>query len=430
MALMGAEGNPTAINDTGVYSFTMPHAIPSYLIAFAVGRLGFHAFDDRTGVYAEPELLNEAVWELQSLPEMMDIAEEIAGPFPFARHDVLIMPPGFPAGGMEHPMLNFLSHTSAVVGDHAANPPPKRLVAHELAHSWAGDAVTLASWNDVWLNEGITRYLELRIVEEMQDAELTELAWVNARAGENSFTMLHRPVTFAWEGFDPTSYDKGALFVRTIEHQLGRPRFDQFLRDFFESMRWRSIDSATFVAAFKELVQPDAALLANLSLEQWMFQPGLPSNVSTPATSAIGRRMQPRINAFNGGTPIAQLSPGTWSEAEINVFLSATRPQTRGRMAEVDAALSLRSMHTPPRVWLLDVIMTNYQPGMTAVERVLMRGTPHAWLLQLYQQLNRWNPSRGREIFQRAKGGYFPYYSRQISLILGVSNVWRLRDAA
>ena len=423
LALMGAEGNPTAINDTGVYTFHMPKPIPSYLIAFAVGRLEFRAFDGRTGVYAEPELMDEAFWELQSLPDMMDIAEEIAGPFPFARHDVLIMPPGFPAGGMEHPMLNFLSHTSAVIGDHAANPPPKRLIAHELAHSWAGDAVTLASWNDLWLNEGMARYMELRILEEMRDAELTEFDWANLRAAEEAFTMLHRPVTFAAEGFDTTSYDKGALFMRTIEDHLGRAAFDQFLRDYFESMRWRSIDTAAFFETFHDLVQPSAALLADLRLEEWAYQPGLPSNVTTPGTSPIHARMLPRIVAFQNGASLAQLSPGTWSETEINYFFSRTQSaHRRARMAEIDAALSPGTMHTPPRLWLVDVVTARHEPGMAAVERVLLRGEPRAWLFQIYDLLNRWNPARARDIFQRARAGYFPYYSRQLSLLLGGTN--------
>ncbi|MFL6245756.1 MAG: M1 family aminopeptidase [Thermoanaerobaculia bacterium] len=438
LALMSAEGNPTAVNDTGVYTFHMPHPLPSYLIAFAVGRLAFHAFDDRTGVYAEPELLDEAVWELASLPEMLDVAEDIAGPFPFARHDVLIMPPGFPVGGMEHPMLNFVSPTSSVIGDHVANPPPKRLIAHELAHSWSGDATTLASWNDVWLNEGFATYLAHRILEQMQDPELTAFGWADERLGYQSYlefvepsdTILHRQVTFADQGFDPTGYDKGALFVRTLEDHLGRARFDQFLRDYFESMRWRSINSAMFAATFRQLVQPDTTLLSDLRLEEWLYQPGLPSNVTAPTTSPIHARMVPRVNAFNAGTPIAQLSPSTWSETEINLFLQATRTQTRARMAEVDAALKPGNLYTPPRTWLLDVIQTRYEPGMPAVERVLMRGMPHGWLLQLYDQFKRFNPDRGREIFLRARGGYFPYYRRQISLMYGIINATTLRNAA
>jgi leukotriene-A4 hydrolase len=440
MALMSAADNPKAINDTGVYTFHMPYRIPAYLIAFAVGRLEFHAFDDRIGVYAEPELLDEAVWELQSLPEMLSIAEDIAGPFPFSRHDVLLMPPSFIVGGMEHPMLNFVSHSSGVAGTHAANPPPKRLIAHELAHSWGGDATTLSSWNDVWINEGFATYLAHRILEEMQEPELTELAWVDTRRSYESFvellppiyTILHHDVTSPAEGFDSTGYDKGALFLRTIEDHLGREQFDLFLRHYFESMRWRSINTQTFLAAFEELVNPSDALEADLRLVEWLYSPGLPSNVTAPATSAIDNRVRARVNAFNAGTPIAQLSPGTWSEVEISRFLSSTRVQTRTRMAEVDAALSLSAKPIPPRSWLLDSIQTGYAPGLVAVERVLMGGAPYAWLPSLYGQFERWDLARGRSIFQRARNGYFEFYERQIALLLGVtnSNARRLKAAA
>jgi leukotriene-A4 hydrolase len=234
------------------------------------------------------------------------------------------------------------------------------------------------------------------------------------------------------ELFDSTGYDKGALFIRMLEDHLGRPRFDQFLRDYFESMRWRSLDTRTFVSAFHELVQPDETLLGNLRLDEWLYQPGVPSNVTAPATSPIHNRMVPRINAFIAGTPIAQLSPGTWTDTEILVFLGSTRTHTRMRMAEVDAALSLSTKATPPRTWLLDAIMVRYEPGLAAVDRVLMRGMPHGWLAQLYDQLKRWDPDRGREIFERARAGYFPYYARQISLLLGVSNsnARRLKNAA
>jgi leukotriene-A4 hydrolase len=440
LALMSAADNPKAINDTGVYVFHMPYRIPSYLVAFAVGRLEFHAFDDRTGVYAEPELLDEAVWELQSLPEMLAIAEEIAGPFPFARHDLLIMPPSFPVGGMEHPMLNFISHASGVAGTHAANPPPKRLIAHELAHAWGGGATTLSSWNDVWINEGFATYLAFRIIEEMQESEFTELAWTDERRSYESFvdllppdfTIIHSDVSSPAERFDSTGYDKGALLLRTIEDHLGREQFDIFLRQYFESMRWRSIDTQTFLTTFEELVKPSEALTADLGLVEWLYYPGLPSNVTAPATSAIDSRVRARINAFNAGTPIAQLSPATWTEVEISRFLASTRVQTRTRMAEVDAALSLSAKPIPPRTWLLDSIQTRYAPGLAAAERVLMQGAPYAWILSLYDQFQRWDLARGREIFQRARGGYFAFYEQQIALILGVSNsnVRNLRNAA
>ena len=74
----------------GIYRFEMPHPIPTYLIALAVGRLEFKSIDSRTGVYAEPELLADGAWDLQYLPAMMAAAERIMGPYPFERYDVLL----------------------------------------------------------------------------------------------------------------------------------------------------------------------------------------------------------------------------------------------------------------------------------------------------------------------------------------------------
>src|SRR6185436_177324 len=77
LALMSAPDNARAANGSGVYTFTMNQTLPAYLIAIAAGRLEYHAFDERTGVYAEPELIEDAAWELQYMPEMLRAAERI-----------------------------------------------------------------------------------------------------------------------------------------------------------------------------------------------------------------------------------------------------------------------------------------------------------------------------------------------------------------
>ncbi|HEX6639462.1 MAG TPA: M1 family aminopeptidase/hydrolase [Thermoanaerobaculia bacterium] len=431
LALMSAVDNPTAATDTGIYIFHMPYRIPSYLIAFAVGRLEFHAFDERTGVYAEPELLDEAAWELQSLPQMMDVAERIAGPFPFARHDVLLMPPTFKVGGMENPMLNFVHPTSAVSGHHPEHPAPKSLIAHELAHSWAGDATTLATWNDVWLNEGFATYLANRILEELRGSELDELAWYDnlqtyttflQRANANT-TMLHRQVEDPTRGFDSTSYLKGALFLRTLEDRVGRATFDRFLQLYFQRLRWRWVDERTFLSFFRDVVRPDAALEAELRLDEWIYQPGLPSNVTAPISAALRTRAQQRADAFRAGTPIAQLDPGSWSETETTLFLQFASQTVRTRMAEVDAALSLAMRDTPPLSWLVDAINVRYEPGVQAAERVMLRGAPFTWIRTLYVQLARVDRTRAMSIFQSSRGRYYPLLEEDIAAVLGISNL-------
>ncbi|HYC59493.1 MAG TPA: leukotriene A4 hydrolase C-terminal domain-containing protein [Thermoanaerobaculia bacterium] len=423
LALMSAANNPKSANETGIYVFRMPYRIPSYLIAFAVGRLAFHEFDERTGVYAEPELIAAAAHELQSLPRMLEIAEEIAGPFPFSRHDVLIAPPTFPFGGMEHPMLNIVHPLSSVSGHFPETPAPRELIAHELAHSWAGDATTLATWDDVWLNEGVTTYLAHRIMEELQGPEMGEYAWSNEleeyasvvdRLTEN--TALHYPVAEAKEGFSQTSYGKGALFVRTLEDHAGRERFDAFLKMYFQWNRWWWVDEQKFAAQYRSMIHPDET---QLRLNEWLYEGGLPSNVSAPATSGIRTRVEQRVNAFNSGTPIGQLAPATWTETELGLFLQTA--QVRPNMAKIDAALSLSASDTPPLKWLTDSARSRYEPGMVAVERVLLRGTPYSWMNPIYRALNEVDRERARAVFQRSRANYYPLMEKQIGHILGVA---------
>jgi leukotriene-A4 hydrolase len=440
LALMSAADNPIATNDTGIYVFHMPYRIPAYLIALAVGRLEFRAFDERTGVYAEPELIDEAAWELQSLPEMLEVAEDIAGPFPFARHDVLLMPLTFFAKGMEHPMLNFIKATGAVEGHHPENPAPKELVAHELAHAWAGDATTLANWNDVWLDEGAASYLAHRILEELQPAELTELAWADdldrytthLNRSNPATTILHRQVEHPIAGFDLTGYVKGALFLRTIEDHVGRESFDRFLRRYFQSYEWRWVDDRAFVTLFRETVQPTASLEAELRLDEWLYAPRLASNVTAPETSAIRTRAQQRANAFNAGTPIAQLNPGSWTNTEIALFLQLAPTQVRARMAEVDAALALSARDTPPQTWLAYTILARYEPGLAAVDRVLLRGAPYTWISPLYAQLRGVDSNHARSLFESGRENYYPMLEQELADMLGIliENARRLKNAA
>ncbi|HEX6085399.1 MAG TPA: M1 family aminopeptidase/hydrolase [Thermoanaerobaculia bacterium] len=433
LGLMSAENNPTSTNASGIYTFKMTKSVPSYLIALAVGRLEFHAFDERTGVYAEPELMEDAAWELQYLPEMVDVAERIIAPYPFVRYDLLLMPPTFGAGGMEHPMLNFINPFSVVTSNDPARPEPRALIAHELAHSWAGDLVTLATWNDVWLNEGITSYLTLRILEEMLGPERVELQYFfdrnsyasyAAQPGNVESSKLHREVPWPADNFGATSYTKGELFLRTLEDLLGRATLDNFLDRWFSRYAWRWVDDDTFIATLMEVVPPGT----DLRLAEWIYQPGLPSNLTAPTSSAIYSRVQQRAQSFNSGTPVAQLAPSTWSDIEVDLFLSiASAPAVRNRLGEIDQAFGLSARTTPPINFLMHAIAVSYQPAWPALERVLLRGGPNGTIAQLYNALRNTAPNRAfaMQVFQLARERYHPDVQAYVTSIYSTANaVW------
>ena len=107
---------------------------------------------------------------------MVAAAESLLGPYRWGRYDLLVLPPSFPFGGMENPRLTFATPT-ILAGDRSL----VSLVAHELAHSWSGNLVTNATWSDFWLNEGMTSYVELRIMEALYGTERAAMLEVLAR---------------------------------------------------------------------------------------------------------------------------------------------------------------------------------------------------------------------------------------------------------
>ena len=103
----------------------MPQAVPSYLIALAVGDLEFKETGPRTGVYAEKSMIKAAAKEFADTESMIQASEKLFGPYRWTRYDILVMPPSFPDGGMENPRLSFITPTVIVgrqepgVGDRA-----------------------------------------------------------------------------------------------------------------------------------------------------------------------------------------------------------------------------------------------------------------------------------------------------------------------
>lgn len=282
LALMSAE-NPQVTNDSGVYNFSMNEPIPAYLVALAVGVLKFSAYDERSGVYAEPGLIEKAAYEFAETPEMMKVSERLYGPYIWGRFDILVLPPAFPFGGMENPRLTFATPT-VIAGDRSL----ANLIAHELAHSWSGNLVTNATWDDFWLNEGFTVYFERRIMEEVKNKDYAQM---NAILGRNDLEIdlealgqgtmgtqlkLNLAGKDPDEGMTDVAYEKGYLFVALLEETFGREKVDQFLKEYFEAFKFETITTEKFEDyLFSKF---DKAKLAEIKVNEWLYRPDLPDN--------------------------------------------------------------------------------------------------------------------------------------------------------
>lgn len=142
-------------NSKMVSSFEMNIPIPSYLLAIVVGNLVERQIDRRTFVVTEPTMMDKCAKELEDLGTYLDKAEAYMTPYIWGTYAILVLPPSFPLGGMENPLLTFASPT-IIVGDKSQ----VYVATHEICHSWTGNDVTCENWSNMWLNEGFTTYEE------------------------------------------------------------------------------------------------------------------------------------------------------------------------------------------------------------------------------------------------------------------------------
>ncbi|HEV3457366.1 MAG TPA: M1 family metallopeptidase [Thermoanaerobaculia bacterium] len=428
LALMSAE-NPTAIAADGVYRFRMPQPVPSYLLALAVGDLAFKPLSDRSGVYALPSMLERAAWELADTPRMMAAAEKLYGPYRWGRYDLLVLPPSYPYGGMENPRLTFATPT-ILAGDRSL----VSLVAHELAHSWSGNLVTNASWNDLWINEGFTVYLERRIMESLYGKDYVDMLaalgrqdlddTVREKGADNPDTRLHLDLA----GRDPddavsdVAYEKGALLLATIEASVGRERFDRFLRGYFDAFAFQSMDTRRLVAYLKaHLLDASPGLAESLRLDEWLYGPGVPATAIAVRSAAFAR-VDRAVAAYAGGTPPAQLDTGGWTTHHWLRFLRNLPQLTPQQMAELDAAFHLTGTGNDEILdtWLLLAIRNAYAPADAALERFLLTVGRRKYLQPLYAELAK-TPAGAEtalRIYGRARPGYHPVTQATVDKIL------------
>jgi leukotriene-A4 hydrolase len=146
-------------NDHRVTDFEMNIPIPSYLLAIVAGNLEERQIGPRTYVITEPENIEASATELEDLEASLIMAEEYLFPYVWGTYKIVIMPPSFPFGGMENPLLTFAS-PSIIVGDKSG----VTVANHEIAHSWTGNLVTNMNWDNFFLNEGFTRFVERKLM--------------------------------------------------------------------------------------------------------------------------------------------------------------------------------------------------------------------------------------------------------------------------
>ena len=417
MAVMSASVNPQKKNDTGVYTFKQDKAIPSYLMAIAVGDIEFKSIDNRTGVYAEPSLLNKAAWEFAELGKMVHAAEKLYGPYRWGRYDVLVLPPSFPYGGMENPNLTFLT-PGVIAGDRSLTS----LLAHELGHSWSGNLVTNATWDDIWLNEGFTTYVEHRIGEEIFGKKEAEMQDVLTRkdlddniaeyGATNPDTRLKVSLTNRNpdDGISQIPYVKGYNFLKVIEAAVGREKFDPFIKNYFDVHAFQSITTEDFVKYLKEnLIKDDKALADKIKLDDWIYKPGVPSNIT--AVSSEDFTAIDNIQKNWRTTGVKGLSEKIKSTTEKQHFIDYLPADiTAEEMTAIDKEFNFtkNGNFVIKRQWFIQAIRHQYKTAYPSIEQFMIATSRTGSLMSLYKELVKTPEGKtwAKQIFEKAKSGY------------------------
>ena len=468
-------GNPEGdiVSNNKVHRFEQKKPIPSYLMAIAVGSFGYKSLGKNTGVYAEHKLLQKAAWEFADLQKMVDAASEMFGEYAWGDYNVLVLPPSFPFGGMENPVVTFATPT-IIAGDRSL----VSLLAHELAHSWSGNLVTNRTWDDYWLNEGFTVYVESRIMEQLYGKNYADmlrvlgkgeldktLGWMLKEAPEDSHLRLHLGDRDPDEGLTDIAYEKGRFFLMMLEQLYGRAAFDEFLNGHFRKYAFGTVTTDLFLADLKAFHEKQVAGNGLSPLPTW-------------------RDFEPRVMAWIdgeglpvGGFPVLESKEFERVEQQVSKFLWSGEPLHPGSSIPCDASVIdtsgftthhwlqlLRKLHTradgsPGRLsreemagldarfhftqtqnaeiacdWFVLSIQSDYRPAYQAMHDFLLKVGRRKFLMPIYEALlaqyvvkdgkYEWAFAQGKEmateIFLQAEPGYHSVAARSLRELLGL----------
>lgn len=428
LAVMSANNIPDTERD-GDYYFSMPQAIPPYLIAIGVGDLKFKAMSEQTGIYAESYILDAAVAEFDDTQAMIDESEKLFGPYRWGRYDLLILPPSFPFGGMENPRLSFITPT-VIAGDKSL----VNLIAHELAHSWSGNLVTNESWRDLWLNEGFTSYVENRIMEAVfgEDRAIMEQA-LDAQGLNYEIAELAPGDTQLYidlagrdpdDAFSGVPYTKGQLFLIYLEKKFGRDKFDAFILKYFNDHAFQSLGTENFVKYLnKHLIHKYPNIVSDEEVSEWIYEQGLPSYVPKPKSDAFSIIDNNIAKLLAGDLKLDALATDNWTLHEWLHFINnLPLDLSAERMAEFDQAFNLTNSSNAEiaHAWYLLALKTGYDKVYPAMEEYLVSIGRRKLIVPLYKTLAETEAGKAwvTKVYEKARPGYHPLAQGTVDAIL------------
>ena len=429
MAVMSAE-NPKTKTADGVYSFKMKQPISPYLMALAIGDIEYKAVSNRTGVYAEKSMVDKAHFEFSDMEKMVVAAENLYGDYDWEQFDVIVLPPSFPFGGMENPRLTFATPT-VIAGDKSLTS----LIAHELAHSWSGNLVTNATWDDFWLNEGFTVYFEIRIMEAVYGKDRANMIALIGRQDlddeietlkkEPNRTKLKQDLKGKSpdDAMNSIAYDKGYLFLRTLEQTVGREKFDVFLKDYFKTHAFSTITTEKFLNYLNaNLLEPNNV---TFNTEEWIYQPGIPSNQAIISSDKFANA-EKAIQQFLKSDTIDAYITKDWTTLEwVHFIRNFPKTMTAEDMSRFDDAFDLSNSTNShiAMVWFEQAINLDYHGNHVDqnIENFLIRVGRRWYVDTLFKAFKRNDKvEEALAIYEKSRANYHSVTANTIDELFGL----------
>ena len=306
--------------------FTDTPPISSYLLAFTVGPyeatpVASTATGVECRVWVPRGTAGQAIYARDSHVRAIEYLEDYTAiPYPFGKVDGIGVP-DFEAGAMENPgAITYRTTYLAVDTDIASVASFKAtfgVVAHELTHMWWGDLVTMAWWNDIWLNESFASFVGDKCTAALNPdwafereivAQNAPAFALDSLAATHPISMEAKNVDEANERFDAVTYNKGQGVLRMLESYLGEEVFRSGVRIYLDRHKWSNATAADFWSALDQASGRDVTALASA----WITEPGHPVVRCAVRETAAGLTVgltQERFFADPGATPTAQIWP-------------------------------------------------------------------------------------------------------------------------
>ncbi len=272
------------------YSFETTPKMSTYLLAFVCGDLKYLEAKTKDGIhvrtYATPDNVKLTKYALDIAVKCLEFFNDYFGiPYPLEKCDLIALP-DFASGAMENwGCITFREH--ALLVDEKNTSLPTRqyvamVVAHELAHQWFGNLVTMRWWTDLWLNEGFATWIEYMAVDELfPDWQM----WTQFIADEQQQALkldalefthpIEAPINHPDEIrsiFDAISYSKGASVIHMLHEYLGKDVFREGLRYYLKKHEYANTDTQDLWAAFEEVSEKPVKAF----MHAWTTQAGFP----------------------------------------------------------------------------------------------------------------------------------------------------------